>query len=189
MRARSSAAERRPDVPEIAGSIPAARTDVVFFQRPRNPGSQSGNTGSIPVHDTHWRLRLLTDQDLRLRISGWWFESTRSHDSGRDLGSGWPPNPTSGVRFLDDPPAASRSPGGDVGLIRRTCRVRSPGLLRRNARCGSTWLERAVRDRETGGSNPLTSTMASSSPGGDRSPTNCTCRVRFPGSLRGRAFR
>src|SRR5947207_2735024 len=48
-------AERRFDVPEIAGSIPAARTYT------------------IP------RLRHLTDQDLRLRISGWWFDSTRSH--------------------------------------------------------------------------------------------------------------
>ena len=56
---------------------------------------------------------------------------------------------------------------------------------RARTRCGSTWLERAVRDRETGGSNPLTSTIAaSSSPGGDSSPTNCTCRVRFPGSPR-----
>jgi hypothetical protein len=54
--------------------------------------------------------------------------------------------------------AASSSPGGEIGFIRRACRVRSPGLLRRFARCGSTWLERAVRDRETGGSNPLTST-------------------------------
>lgn len=27
-----------------------------------------------------------------------------------------------------------------------------------SSRCGSTWLERADRDRETGGSNPLTST-------------------------------
>jgi hypothetical protein len=32
------------------------------------------------------RLRRLTDQDLRLRISGWWFESTRSREHG--LGSG-----------------------------------------------------------------------------------------------------
>ncbi len=52
--ARSSAVERRPDVPEIVGSIPAARTNVVFFQWPRNPVSHSGNTGSIPVHDTRF---------------------------------------------------------------------------------------------------------------------------------------
>ena len=44
----------------------------------RNPASHAGNTGSTPVHDTSGWLRLLTDQDLRLRISGWWFESTRS---------------------------------------------------------------------------------------------------------------
>lgn len=88
-----------------------------------------GGAGSSPAAGA--RLRLLTDQDLRLRISGWRFESARSH-------------------------AASSSPGGEVGFIRRACRVRSPGLLL--PRCGSTWLERAVRDRETGGSNPLTST-------------------------------
>ena len=46
------------------------------------------------------------DQDLRLRISGWRFESSRSHFvKGRDLGSSWFPSPTSGVRFLDDPQA------------------------------------------------------------------------------------
>ena len=54
---------------------------------------------------------------------------------------------------------ASRSPGGDVGFIRRTRRVRFPrSLPRRSTGCGSTWLERRVRDAETGGSNPLTPT-------------------------------
>ena len=80
----SSAAERRPDVPEIAGSIPAARTTSCSSSWPRNPGSQSTNTGPIPVHDTRFRrLRLLTDQDLRLRISGWGFKSSRSHGCPR----------------------------------------------------------------------------------------------------------
>lgn len=32
-------------------------------------------------------------------------------------------------------------------------------LLDQFSRCGSVWLERCVRDAETGGSNPLTSTM------------------------------
>src|SRR5690349_50345 len=59
------------------------------------------------------------------------------------------------VRFHPESRMASSPPGGGVGFIRRARRVRSPGLL---PRCGSTWLERAVRDRETGGSNPLTST-------------------------------
>jgi hypothetical protein len=53
---------------------------------------------------------------------------------------------------------ASSLPGGGVGFIRRTCRVRSPGLL-------------------------PTSATASSSPGGDGSPTYCMRRVRSPGSL------
>src|SRR5262245_181243 len=52
------------------------------------------------------RLRLLTEQDLRIRISGWRFESARSQCT-----------------------AASNSPGGDVGLIRRARRVRFPGSL------------------------------------------------------------
>jgi hypothetical protein len=35
----------------LVRSQPRARSHVVFFQWPRKPGSQSGNTGSIPVHD------------------------------------------------------------------------------------------------------------------------------------------
>src|SRR5262245_9367387 len=43
--ARSSAAEHRFDVPEIAGSIPAARTHMsCSSNRLRNPVSQTGNT-------------------------------------------------------------------------------------------------------------------------------------------------
>ena len=64
--ARRSAADRRDDTPELAGSIPVAHTtvdssidaaelrglvSVVFVQRSRTPASQAGNTGSIPVHD------------------------------------------------------------------------------------------------------------------------------------------
>src|SRR4051812_7942576 len=52
------------------------------------------------------RLRLLMDQDLRVRISGWRFESARSHeDTGCDPGSGWFPTPASGVRLLGGLPA------------------------------------------------------------------------------------
>lgn len=41
------------------------------------------------------------DQDLRVRISGWRFESARSHENmGCDPGSGWFPSPTSGVQLL-----------------------------------------------------------------------------------------
>jgi hypothetical protein len=49
----SSAAERRCDMPEIAGSIPAVRTAkyVVFFQRQGTRFLTPGNTGSTPVHD------------------------------------------------------------------------------------------------------------------------------------------
>ena len=116
------------------------------------------------------RLRLLTDQDLTLRISGWRFESARSHAISR-----WPVT------------AASSSPGGEVGLIRRTCRVRSPGLLR----TFEVWLN-LVRARGSGPrdwwfeSTHLDDT-ASRSPGGDGSLTNCRRRVRFPGSLRTRS--
>lgn len=49
--ARSSADERRCDMPEIAGSIPAARTRSCSSSRPRKLDSRSGNTGSTPVHD------------------------------------------------------------------------------------------------------------------------------------------
>jgi hypothetical protein len=71
---------------------------VVFFQ-------SAGNRILDPTTRVRFpytiRLRLLTDQDLRLRISGWRFESVRSHVIGRDLGSDWFPSPISGVRILD----------------------------------------------------------------------------------------
>jgi hypothetical protein len=69
-----------------ASSILATRSDARAVQRlnagstcrrslarfqPRAPGTR---------HAVSVRLRLLMDQDLRLRISGWWFEPTRSHD-------------------------------------------------------------------------------------------------------------
>ena len=113
-------------------------------------------------------------QDLRVRISGWRFESARSHVTYRlrsgiglvsksDQRGSTPRRPAS---------AASSSPGGEIGFIRRTCRVRSPGLLRR--------AERRLTRRMCRSSVRF---LASSSPGGDRSPTNCTRRARFPGSL------
>jgi hypothetical protein len=68
----------------------------------RNPVSHSGKHGfDSRTRYVLARLRLLMDQDLSLRISGRWFESTRSHPIGRDLGSRWFPKPISGVRFLD----------------------------------------------------------------------------------------
>lgn len=114
------------------------------------------------------------DQDLRVRISGWRFESARSHETYRlrsgiglvsksDQRGSTPRRPAS---------AASSSPGGEIGFIRRTCRVRSPGLLRRSER---RLIRRVCRSSDR--------YLASRSPGGDRSPTNCMRRVRFPGSL------
>jgi hypothetical protein len=61
------------------------------------------------------------------------------------------------VRVPKTTPFASRSPGGDGRFIRGTRSVRSR-RSRRSSGCGSTWLERRVRDAETGGSNPLTPT-------------------------------
>ena len=66
--------------------------------------------------------------------------------------------------------AARRSPGGDVGFICRTRRVRfsralptklgsnSSSLVVRPTRCSEA-VSRVVRDHETGGSIPLTSTL------------------------------
>src|SRR6185437_705849 len=101
----------------------------------------------------------------------------------RDLGSDWFPTPISGVRSLD-------------GVRTRQAthlEVRSVSYAERAgfdplACHDEVWLN-LVRARGSGPrdwwfeSTHLDDT-ASSSPGGDGSPTNCRRRVRFPGSLR-----
>ena len=81
------------------------------------------------------RLRLLTDQDLRLRISGWRFESARSHARTRIWAVIWDRIgfQVLSARFDSSTAcdAASSSPGGGIGFMRRTCRVRFPSHTQR----------------------------------------------------------
>ena len=62
----------------VARSLRSARF-VVFVQLAEDSGLSIRGHGFDSR--TRHRLRLLTDQDLRLRISGWRFESARSHES------------------------------------------------------------------------------------------------------------
>jgi hypothetical protein len=152
-------------MPEIAGSIPAVRTNTSCSSRGKEPGFSLRETRVRLPYTTPGRLRLLMDsgsESTKLRMV------VRVHPESRyaTLGNS---RPRSGIRWVSKTrqrgsiprrPAstASSSPGGGIGLIRRTCRVRFPGLL---------------PDDD----------MASRSPGGDGSSTHCRRRVRFPGSL------
>ena len=132
--ARSSAGERRRDMPEIAGSIPAARTRSCSSSRPGSRALNPETRVRLPYTTPSQDSVVQWTQDLRFRISGWRFESARSHAgvtidrlrsgiglvSKSDQRGSTPRRPAS---------MASSSPGGEAGFIRRTCRVRSPGLL------------------------------------------------------------
>lgn len=92
---------------------------------------------------------------------------------GPDPGSGWFPTPTSGVRLLGGLRARqaahlvvkSVSYAGRAGFDPLACHDDPSGDSSGRVCLGS--------DRY----------LASRPPGGDRSPTNCMRRVRFPGSL------
>ena len=161
---------------------------VVFFQRQGTRFLTPGNTGSTPVHDTCRLRLLMDSgsESTKLRMVVRVHPESRNALLARDLGSHeFPqggPSPQGDFRSLlrggpksigparvsktrqrgsiprQPASTASSSPGGGIGLIRRTCRVRFPGLLPNGD-------------------------MASSSPGGDGSSTHCRRRVRFPGSL------
>jgi hypothetical protein len=139
----------------LAGSIQAARSTSCSSSRQGTRSLTPDNTGSTPVHDTA-RLRRLMDQDLRLRISGWWFESTRSHSH----------RPRSGITLV--------SKSDQRGSIPRRPATRQAAHL----------VVRSVSYAERAGFDPLACyDHGEQSPGGDRSLTCCRRRVRFPGSL------
>ncbi len=173
-------------MPEIAGSIPAARTLSCSSSGPGiralNPATRVRFPYTTPTPSSNGSGSETTNLRMAVRVR------PESH-IGRDLGSAWFPSPTSGVRFLD----GLRARQAAHLVVRSVSYAERAGFdpLACYDILSEVWLN-LVRARGSGPrdwwfeSTHLDDT-ASSSPGGDRSPTNCTRRVRFPGSLPARS--
>jgi hypothetical protein len=121
----------------LAGSIQAARSTSCSSSRQGTRSLTPDNTGSTPVHDTctapssngsgseitNLRMVVRVHPESLSQAAIWDHIGFQVRSAGFDSSTACD--------------TASSSPGGEIGFIRRTGRVRSPGLLR--PRRAVTW--------------------------------------------------
>src|SRR5262245_4512068 len=132
--------------PLRSGSIPERPAHVVLASRTANAGRKPKRS-SVEVRETTPFFMLRARQSAA---------PSRSNPGGA------PPFSTGFMVRSHGAAPIAQSRADHLVVMAVSYAARGPVRFRRSRRssgCGSIWLERAVRDRETGGSNPLTPTL------------------------------